>query len=224
MKQGMKYTVATLALALPAVAGAQTLGSSYNVEPVYQPYIAAQAGLSSLSDADISSSAPASQEVSFDSGYGISLKAGVQVNQLRIEGQIQYTENDLDEIKANLGGVSVSESADGDVSATAFTANVIWVLMPKEKFHPYIGAGAGLAEVSINGAQANGVALADDSDTVFAYQLMAGVELEVAPRTALYAGYHYLATSDPEFEDSTGAAFETEYASHNLDVGVRYTF
>jgi hypothetical protein len=36
------------------------------------------------------------------------------------------------------------------------------------------------------------------------------------------ASYSYLATSDPEFEDSSGVPFDSEYSSHNVLVGVRF--
>lgn len=219
MKHAIRFTIGALVLSLPALAYGQLYRPASGTQ-LYHPYVAVQAGVSFLSDSDVSYSSGATREASFDTGYDVSLKVGTQINQLRIEGQVQYAENDLDEIRAG----SVVANASGDISVTAFTANAIWVLAPQQKFHPYIGAGAGFAEVALNDVSAGGTKVADDSDTVFAYQLMVGVEVDVAPRAALYAGYHYLATADPEFQDVGGSNFEAEYASHNIAVGLRYSF
>jgi hypothetical protein len=40
--------------------------------------------------------------------------------------------------------------------------------------HPYVGAGIDIAEASMNDAGVLDITLADDDDTVFAYQLAAG--------------------------------------------------
>lgn len=223
MKHVMKYTIGVLVLGLPALAYGQLYRPAAGTQ-LYHPYVAVQGGFSFLADSDVSSTAGVPEEATFDTGYGISLKIGTQINQLRIEGQVQYTENDLDKLRVSTGLGTVAREAGGDVSATAFTANAVWVLAPQQKFHPYIGAGVGFAEVAINDATISGIKLADDSDTVFAYQLMAGVEVEVAPQAAVYAGYHYLATSDPEFQDASGNSFQAEYASHNIAVGLRLSF
>ncbi len=59
----------------------------------------------------------------------------------------------------------------------------------------------------------------NDDDTVFAYQVGAGVGYAVTEKVSFDVKYRYFATSDPEF-DTTKA----EYSSHNVYAGIRVTF
>lgn len=221
MKRITHVAAAVLALGLPVLAMAQTYSSVYaSGSGLYQPYIAVQAGVSVLSDSDSAYANSRTGEASFDTGYGVSIKFGTQVDQLRIEAQVQYAENDFEELPFG----PAAGDANGELAITALTANAVWVMAPREDLHPYVGAGVGVADLAIDSARFSGGDLADDSDTVFAYQFMAGLELEMSPRVAVYAGYHYLATSDPEFETAKGKTFRTEYSAHRIAAGLRYSF
>lgn len=221
MKPIINLAVTVLAFGLPVLASAQMYSSVYaSGSGLYQPYIAVQAGISVLPDSDFAYTSIRTQEASFDTGYGMSIKFGTQVDQLRIEAQVQYAENDLDEVVAN----GTNNNASGELAVTALTANAVWVMAPREDFHPYVGAGVGVADLSINNAQLPNSVFIDDSDTVFAYQFIAGVELAMSPQVAVYAGYHYLATSDPEFETADGDTLRTEYSAHRIAAGLRYSF
>ena len=63
----------------------------------------------------------------------------------------------------------------------------------------------------------------DESDTVFAYQVGAGVAYNFAPQTAVNAQYRFMGTTDPEFSDDT-VAIDMEYQSHNFWVGLTQRF
>ena len=56
-------------------------------------------------------------------------------------------------------------------------------------------------------------------DTVFAYQFMAGVEVDMAESATLFGGYRYMGTADLEIESLT-ASFDT----HAIEAGVRIRF
>jgi opacity protein-like surface antigen len=66
--------------------------------------------------------------------------------------------------------------------------------------------------------------VADDSDTVFAYQFIAGVGISASPRTTIDLSYKYLGTSTPSFISVDGYAFDLDYSSHAFQVGIRYAF
>ena len=44
----------------------------------------------------------------------------------------------------------------------------------------------------------------------------------VNPNADLTVGYRYFGTGDPEFTEATGAKFDTEYATHNFEVGIKF--
>ena len=57
------------------------------------------------------------------------------------------------------------------------------------------------------------------SDDVFAYQVGAGVDFAFSKETALFAGYRYFGTSDPNFE-----GVKASYGANEFSVGVRQSF
>ena len=54
---------------------------------------------------------------------------------------------------------------------------------------PYLGAGIGVARVSLDGYTSSGTLIVDDSDTVFAGQLSAGVLYALNEQVSLDLGY-----------------------------------
>ena len=94
---------------------------------------------------------------------------------------------------------------------------------------PYIGGGVGFARHDGAAALAippipsllpTGLEGKDSGDdTVFAYQFMAGVEVELAEGARLFGGYRYMATTDLEIERLTAS-----YHAHAIEAGIRIRF
>lgn len=59
----------------------------------------------------------------------------------------------------------------------------------------------------------------DADDDVFAYQAMVGLGFAASDAVTLQLGYRYFATEDPTFFGT-----EFEYATHNLEAGIRIGF
>lgn len=124
---------------------------------------------------------------------------------------------------------------DGGVSAFAFMVNAYYDLNPDGKLVPYVGAGLGVLNVSTDAesaeAPADGTVLIDDSDSVFGYQVGAGLGYKIdvpggGSDVTLSFDYRYLASfENPEFDgEITGGTVETEFAGHYLGGGIRLTF
>ena len=90
-----------------------------------------------------------------------------------------------------------------------------------KKISPYLSLGAGFARhnAELNSLAGISVTEIDESDTVFAFQIGAGASYDISEKTALFAGYRYLGSADPDFD-----TLEAEYDAHELRVGLRYTF
>jgi opacity protein-like surface antigen len=188
------------------------------------PYLGVQVGGTWVEDADIDYNNPLFNdgEATFDTGFNVGITGGVDCGPGRYELELSYRQNDFDEISAP-GFASIP--VGGDISALAFMANAFWDIETGSPVTPYLGGGIGVANVSINDlAEPAFGQIADDDDTVFAYQFGAGVALELNPNMALDLGYRYFATSDPEFTDVEGDKFESEYKTHNASLGLRIMF
>lgn len=102
------------------------------------------------------------------------------------------------------------------LEATAYMANAFYRFRPEQRIRPYVGLGAGMINVEYD-------AIAEASDTVFGWQAMAGVEIPFTPSISGFTEYRYQSASDPE-DSSYGGGLTWEYESHNLGLGLRYTF
>ena len=180
------------------------------------PYISGNLGLAIPSDSDIENTVLTLES---DSGlaFGVAIGQGFSGN-LRLEAELAYQKNDLD--KASVSGLG-SAVIDGDTSNTALLLNGYYDFKNESAFTPFISAGIGMAKVEVSNIVLPGVGLAtsSDDDTVFAYQIGAGLGYAINEKVSLDVKYRYFATSDPEFELTSA-----EYSSHNIYAGIRVGF
>ena len=190
-------------------------------------YVSLQGGGSFLSDADFKDlglDGVPRLETEFDPGFNVGGSVGVAfANNFRIEAEVNFAQNDIDEFTL-VGGSLVA--GDGDVDSLAFMGNAFYDFVIRPLWQAYVGGGAGVAIVSVNDAAVFGTLLpvADDEDTVFAYQAGAGIGYAFSPSTTLTLDYRFFATEDPDFKDVIGDSFEAEYSRHDIRVGVRFRF
>ncbi len=89
---------------------------------------------------------------------------------------------------------------------------------------PYIGGGAGLAQVKINGA-INGSKINEKNDQVFAWQVGAGASLPLSESTSLFVDYRYFAADsadlilEPGFH---GGDVKADFDAHTVLIGFRF--
>ena len=184
------------------------------------PYVGGQAGAVFLSDSTVSDSGGGSADIKFDTGYGVGVFGGYDYGTWRLEGEFTYRLNDNKEVTD--GGIT--DPIGGDTSSMALMLNAYYDFrMVSPTFVPYIGAGIGGARVATEVTDL-GVTVIDDSDIVFAYQLAAGVGFVVNKQVTIDLGYKYFATADPSFEFTGGGTLDGEYKSHNVFLGLRYSF
>lgn len=153
------------------------------------------------------------------------LALGYKFGPTRLEGEIGYQKNDFDDVTVTVAGVGsaslkgVGVPFSGDTEVTSFLMNGYYDFTNDSAFTTYVTAGLGLAKVEGSMDLPSVGASASDSDTVFAYQIGAGVEYALNQTVSLDVRYRYFATSDPSF-DTTDAEFD----SHNLMLGAKVKF
>jgi opacity protein-like surface antigen len=182
-------------------------------------YFSGNAGLSILSDAD-NEQFGVVLESSYDPGFNVGGAIGYNYGSARAEAEIAYHRNDVDEVSA----FGIGVPGDGTVSALSFMVNGYYDFHSgNSPWVPYLGGGIGVANVDAD-ISVIGLQFVDDSATVFAYQLMAGLGFNINPTTTLTMGYRYFGTTDPEFDDVFGVPFDSEYQAHEFNLGVRVAF
>lgn len=199
-------------------------------------YFSAHGGATFLNDADQSEDSTVfATAIDSDTGFNAGGAVGVAVSDFRFEVELGYSQNAADSLEvtndAGLGVavglgslVGLTIPLDGDVRTFSYMVNAYYDFKNKTNFTPFIGFGVGGATIYYDDIESSGVLLVDDNDTVFAYKVGAGLAYKISESLNLTGDYHYLATTDPEFKDAAGAKFDSEYESHNFNLGMRFTF
>lgn len=175
-------------------------------------------------------------ELVFDKGFSLNTAAGITLgNGFGLELEFAYHNADLDKFKGKSFQYGDAAIATYDVDLTGDTAiktlmiNGLYNLKNNSSFTPYAGVGIGLGWIDI---EANDE---EHSDTNFAFQVLAGVEIALTDRIALGTGYRYLnageVSDDGEYTVRIGNTLTTvsgEYSldmdSHNLEAVLKYSF
>jgi outer membrane protein OmpA-like peptidoglycan-associated protein len=215
------------ALALVACSiAAPALAQSAQTPPGW--YLDGGVGANFTSDSTASTAA-GNRTATFDTGYSALAGGGYAFgNGLRAEGEVLYSRAGVDQMKGSTG-------SSGSLSNTDFFVNGLYDIdldkigvgqyVSHQMWYPYVGVGvgAGLPETGHAGILANGGSF-NDEDLQFAYQAIAGVAVQMDANWAVTADYRYVATTDATFKTTAGGTGTMENASHNIMLGVRYSF
>jgi len=157
----------------------------------------------------------------FDSGVLLPGSLSRYLDRFRGGVELDYSRSDL--YRVSEFGVGVP--AGGDVSADTVMATGYYDFDAGTKWSSYIGGGIGGANVSLSDLSAPGVHLADDYETVLAYQIRAGFAYRFSDTLDWTLGYRFFATEDLDFRGSSGTAFSLGGPQeHNFEIGVRLRF
>lgn len=208
--RSMSLAAATIALLAPLSAKADVPAGWY---------LGGNTIMSFQSDADSSVSA-VTNSIESKTGWGLAGYGGYAWgNGFRTEAELAYRHAEADNVTGTNSG-----AVGGGIHNTALMGNVLYDISTGTRLTPYVGAGIGTSLVDADNLRTMNGATADDDRIAFAYQGIAGAALALDGGWAFTADYRYFATPDVKFKTNTGARAETENSSHNLMMGVRYTF
>lgn len=179
-------------------------------------YVGAGAGPNWTAESDITGSG-IDTSADLDTGWMGALSGGyAHGNGLRTELELGYRSNGVDSVG--------SASATGDATSWSLMSNLLYDIKNSSKFTPYIGLGLGGAIVNIDGTSPVNSSRIDESDTVFAYQGIAGLSYNLNDAAHLFADYRYMRTLDVGVSTDAGSSVDVDYANHSILLGVRYAF
>lgn len=194
-----------------AVLAATMFAGTANAEPRWPNWYIGLHGGWSMDDSYDSTTAGTTTEVDTDGGYLLGASLGYVpptelpfFNQTRYELEYSYRTNDIE-----AGGT-------GEVEANSLMGNMLLDFTNTTKWTPYAGFGVGMANVDVDG----------DDDSVFAWQLLAGLdyEPESLPMTVWGIRYRYFNAQDADL-DVAGTPVEFEYDdNHSIEATARFRF
>lgn len=212
MKKAIYASICALSLVFTA--------SAYSAQGMY---VSGGIGFSLVDDLDLTDRAFPSADVQMDFDSGVSYQGafGYRMDSLRFEGELSYQTNDMDKIES----YGRDYDTTGDVTVLAGLANAYYDFATSTAFTPFVTAGLGMAKVEVNDFRIPGTTMPfrSEDDTVFAWQVGAGVSYAVNDMFDIELKYRYFMTDDLEFSD----VYDTEVDgpnSHNITLGMRYYF
>ena len=208
----MQTTATKLLTGLSILALAFTASAA---EVVDQVYLNVDAGVAI--EKDITSKTTGGK-ISFDPGVRFGVSGGYRFNEsvaLELETGLIY--NSIDKV----GGVPLTVfGQNADWYQVPILANVIYHIPIADKFHAFVGAGAGAVVSTVN--IESGPFSMDDSDVTFGYQILAGVTYAINEKMDVGVGYKFLGTADHEFDSFVGLNDSTQTHSLLATFNVRF--
>jgi outer membrane protein OmpA-like peptidoglycan-associated protein len=167
-----------------------------------------------------------SAEFEYDTGWAMVGALGFKGNNLRIEFELGYRDNQSDTVTTTPPAATTLFS---DVTYFSQMVNVVWDIPLGETVEFSIGGGAGGAQVDYDlGGTFGGLQSIDDGEYVFAYQGIAGLSVDVSDHVEIFAEYRYFDTDEFHVQGSPppagGESVIADPESHTALFGVRYHF
>jgi OmpA-OmpF porin, OOP family len=174
-------------------------------------------------------------------GYDVGGNIGYDFGMFRAEFEVAYKDNNLDvtTIEQSIPSIPLfqttgvpplgvfTDAADGNARVLSFMANGLFDFGGQDgDVGGFIGGGAGIARVQHHEYQVAkfGQAFIDDSDTGFAWQVLAGVYKPITDHIDIGLKYRFFNVPDINTFTTNGRETETRYRSHSLMVTLAYNF
>ncbi len=175
-------------------------------------------------------------------GYDVGGNIGYDFGLFRAEFEVAYKDNNLDvvtieqaipAIRLSQGNIAVppigvnTNAADGNARVLSFMANGLFDFGGEDRsVGGYIGGGAGIARVQHSQYQTAkfGNTFIDDSDTGFAWQVLAGVYKPITDHVDIGLKYRFFNVPNVNTFTTNGLSTETRYRSHSLMLTLAYNF
>lgn len=198
------------------LSGALALTTFTAAADIQDPYVGASGGLNYPYSQNLG---PGQGSVDFDDGGLGTLMLGFRHGGTGLRSEVEFTARNNSGEEAAPG-----EAGDGSGDVEAAMVNLWYDFAPAAfapKLRPFIGVGAGVADVDFGGlVDANGAARAG-SERVSAFQGGAGLGYAATRRMTVSLAYRYFGTEKADFV--SGGALE-RYQANGVLAGLRYAF
>ena len=206
-----------------------------------QWYIQGDGGVMVVEDQSIDVNAAEDDAASdYDTGYDFGGLVGYDFGSFRVEAEASYRAADLSEVTAGSQGLALNPAtgapggfttftgardALGEVNALSFMLNGLLDFGDDDGMQGFLGGGVGVARVDMDGrVNANGPGVWNDSDTGFAWQVLAGIRTPISDSWDVGLKYRYFRATDINLVDPLGRDLNTSLATHSLLGSITYNF
>ncbi len=174
-------------------------------------------------------------KVDHHTGYDFGGVVGYDFGFIRLEAEGSYRSADIQQLQIgsvavpSLGASTVtgrSLAADGDSSVLSFMVNGLADFGPDDGLQGFVGGGVGVARTKFDGVSINtsGPGFLDDSDSGFAWQILAGVRAPLTDNIDVGIKYRFFNADNIDTVDSLGRDASTRWRSHSLLGTIGFNF
>ncbi len=189
----------------------------------------------------IPSSSTAQIAINHDYGYDAALFVGYDLGAFRVEAEVSYKRARVDDIETSVrfpgapgtgipvGGAITPDlypAGGGRTSALSFMINGMLDFGDDDGISGFVGGGVGIARIDYNNIRAfsNQPAGIDDSDSRFAWQVVAGVRQAISDTVDITVRYRFFNADNIRTVDFRGFESESRFRSHSLLGGITFNF
>ncbi len=172
--------------------------------------------------------------VDHDYGYDVDAVMGYDFGGFRLETEVGYRRATVDGFSSTtltntgIGAGTVAagnyDYAGGSTSALSFMLNGLLDFGADDGIQGFVGGGVGVARVKANYALTNRANFLDDSDTVFAWQALAGIRAPLTDHIDATLKYRFFNAENVKLVDVANNTFDGRFRSHSILGGVAYNF
>lgn len=168
-------------------------------------------------------------------GYDFGGLVGYDFGMVRLEAEGSYRNADVKDLVIGSAGIARGANTTytnsthlsyGDSSVLSFMVNALADFGPDDGLQGFIGGGVGVARTKFDNVTVlqSGPGFLDDSDSGFAWQLLAGVRAPITDNIDVGLKYRFFNTGDLNMVDSLGRDVSTKWRSHSILGTFAYNF
>lgn len=171
--------------------------------------------------------------IGFEEGFDGGGFVGYDFGAFRLEAEVAYKSADVEEFVTSgltppgvVGTSAIFTGGDGEVNVLSGMVNAMLDFGNEDGLSGFIGGGAGIARVDFDNVTAftNTGAILDDSDTRFAWQVIAGVRQALSRNVDIHLKYRFFNVDDLEMVGFGGRVVNTDLRTHSLLGGITFNF
>jgi opacity protein-like surface antigen len=211
-------------LLLAALAGGTLFATSTAAQPFFlkNQYVALSGGGAFGGDYTVDYPDNAGRKLAeLQSSTVAQLAFGSRTGDVRLEGALSYRAQDVDTRFELAPGLNPPTGGSDEVTVSTLDINVYYDLPTGTSLRPYLGAGLGFAQMSVDDTTL------DDEGSAVQVQGMIGASYEVSPRTAVFIEGRVQRVGDLEVDTFARGATGTDeirWTNTAAMAGVRFGF
>jgi len=168
-----------------------------------------------------------SADLSYERGLTAGATAGYDFGRFfRAEFEFNYKKANIDRLQTNFRGRAYTSKNSGSIRSLNYMFNAYLQYPLSDYVVPYLGVGVGMADVKMDKICIFNCKGGSSSQHLLAYQIIAGMGVNISENVTLAMDYRYSTTNKGRFETNLCCHpdLKTSISSHNVMVGLRYKF